>query len=112
MFVHTLFPKLQTKNDNRFEYVKNVILTERIQPGSNNQGEQAMVLCKKPETLNLMFEFLLSRLLFSWAPVDVTMHTMHIRLTEIKHNCILLKNIIIVCVCLIHCKISTKYYIL
>ena len=34
MFVHTLLPKLQTKNANRFEYalpeyVKNVLLTER-----------------------------------------------------------------------------------
>ena len=30
MFVHTLLTKKQTKNDNRLEYVKNVILTERI----------------------------------------------------------------------------------
>ena len=34
MFVHTLLPKLQTKNANRLEYafteyVKNVLLTER-----------------------------------------------------------------------------------
>ena len=34
MFVHTLLPKLQAKNDNRFEYafpeyVKNIILIER-----------------------------------------------------------------------------------
>ena len=28
MFVHTLLPKLQTKNDNMLEYVKNVILSE------------------------------------------------------------------------------------
>ena len=40
MFVHKLLPKLQTKNRNRFEYVKNVILTERTQPGSNNQGQK------------------------------------------------------------------------
>ena len=38
MFVHTLLLKLQTKNGNRFEYVRNVILTERIQPGSNSRG--------------------------------------------------------------------------
>ena len=36
MFVHTLLPKLQTKNGNRQEYafpeyVKNVILTERAE---------------------------------------------------------------------------------
>ena len=37
MSVHTLLPKLQTKNDNRLEYyVKNVILTE--QPGSKYPG--------------------------------------------------------------------------
>ena len=29
MFEHPLLPKLQTKNGNRLEYVKNVILTER-----------------------------------------------------------------------------------
>ena len=40
MFVHKLLPKLQTKNGNRFEYVKNVILTERIKPESNNQGQK------------------------------------------------------------------------
>ena len=48
MFVHTLLPKLQTKNGNIFEYVKNVILTERIQPGRNDQGE------KKPHTILLL----------------------------------------------------------
>ena len=31
--VHTLLPKLQTKKGNKFKYVKNVIFTERIQPG-------------------------------------------------------------------------------
>ena len=40
MFVHKLLTKLQTKNGNRFEYVKNVIFTERIQPGSNNRGQK------------------------------------------------------------------------
>ena len=44
LFVHTLLPKLQTKNGNRLEYVKHVILTERIQPGSNNRGEKHTVL--------------------------------------------------------------------
>ena len=43
MFLHTLLPKLQTKNDNRFEYVKNIILTERQEHG-NNQGEKHTVL--------------------------------------------------------------------
>ena len=40
MFVRALLRKLQTKNGNRFEYVKNVILTGRIQLGSNNQREE------------------------------------------------------------------------
>ena len=40
MFVHKLLPKLQTQNGNRFVYVKNVILTERIQPGSNDRGQK------------------------------------------------------------------------
>ena len=40
MFVHKLLPKLQTKNGNRFECVKNILLTERIQPGSNNRGQK------------------------------------------------------------------------
>ena len=39
MFVHKLLPKLQTKTGNRLEYVKNVISTERIQPGSNDRGQ-------------------------------------------------------------------------
>ena len=44
MFEHTLLPNLQTKNGNRFEYVKNVIVTERIQPGSYNWGETHTIL--------------------------------------------------------------------
>ena len=43
MFVHTLLPRLQTTKGNRFDYVKHIILTERIQPGSNNWGQKHTV---------------------------------------------------------------------
>ena len=40
MFVHRLLSKLQTKNNNRFEYV---ILTERQEHG-HNRGEKHTIL--------------------------------------------------------------------
>ena len=56
MFVHKLLPMLQTKNGNRFECVENVILTERIQPGSNNRGQKHINKRHQYKLLNIKVE--------------------------------------------------------
>ena len=58
MFVHTFEPKLLTKNGNRLEYVKKVILTERIQPGSNNRGQKHTILLLVLDRHTILYNYM------------------------------------------------------